>query len=203
MCNIIYFTVDFIEISISILAFTISIASFFYVRKNNKKIFHKTVLKEIMDECLQEKMGMYKKHLYDFYRKNPKTYVDRYVNLVKKETKETDSIHMMRRYFSIFYQKVAFYYYKGFIDRKTLRSMWEGVSLDIIDEIILPIEFNYDKFIPEDDKLRISKVTYLMLDLYNELSNKNYTPQKYNPKLTHQQQKHIFHIALSLSKVSF
>ncbi|NDW12603.1 hypothetical protein D0T50_06835 [Bacteroides sp. 214] len=118
--------------------FLLSIVSFIVSLSSNRRNFKKQLFKEILDEFDQEKLGKCTYDLWNFYGIDPETYIERYVEAVKNGDNE---LHFKRRHISSFYQKLAFYYKKGYISKKDIKVFWGKSFADTITLLLLPIEY--------------------------------------------------------------
>jgi hypothetical protein len=139
----------------------------------NKRAQRRNILEQILQEYRSEKMGTALVEIWNFYNrtKTTKEFIDHYVNDTKINGSLSSSVHIKRRYISHFYQIVATYYYEKYISRKKLKKIWSKSSLNVISEILYPIETEAIGIIKNQQNFIVSEHTKNMFRLYNELAN--------------------------------
>ena len=129
--------VDVITASfIGITAVASSITIFISVRSSRI-----TAFMELRKQYGSPMIGNAVRKLWEFYREDKETLVERY----KKESigfrrYREDCLHYQRRLVSQFYQQLENWWKSRPLNKKLLLSSWKAADLEIIPEIIIPIE---------------------------------------------------------------
>jgi proline dehydrogenase len=109
----------------------------------SKRTFRYQIINELFKEYRSKEMGMSIRKLHEYFRKagaKRKILISNYKKDYRKEVDSIDSIHNHRRAVSSFYQQVSILAAKDRYIKETAYEIWKKGDLEIIEQIIIPIE---------------------------------------------------------------
>ena len=122
-----------------------------HTKYSEKKLLRKKKFESLMMEYRSPEMYTHVKRLYDSYRTTLKKLESKGLGPIEqkryvfKQMIEKTELNISRRYVSQFFATFATYYLKKEIDRNEVKSFWVPDNLEIIKEILIPLDKTHIK----------------------------------------------------------
>lgn len=143
--------IAFVSAAVAIGSFIFALAVF----RNSSRVLKYQTLAELTREYAKSEMGNHVRRLWDFYKQRNRD-PEQVRSVFKNHLKEMDrlqdqspqllkefggtKLNLARRQVSHFYQRMAVLYKGRLVDPRILYRLWATKDLEIIQEIIIPLE---------------------------------------------------------------